>query len=274
MAVFSIATLPYFIALKSRIVWVPETRVARRFIGIFFAVSVYGLCVLAALGIFERVRRFSSFVIRQKEIPLEWILKQQFPAQAFDFIKHEPELIKIRAYVDWGGGGYAQWRAGEDGLALFWDGRYLFIELLKQAVRMADTKKRWNNFLKAWKIGLVVRAVPQADDYYPHAQNRPNGGRETFMRTKTALFYDSDEWALIWWDATSVVFVRRRAVSPGLLTSHEYKIRAPVDFYKVGFAVKTGKLTVDEVENEMLRNIREAGPNFLNTHFLELARSR
>ncbi|MEK7287280.1 MAG: hypothetical protein AAB091_01800 [Elusimicrobiota bacterium] len=280
IAIFGVATLPYLARMLS------DLRTSSNFFfpsflrergrGEGYPLRLLSGIGLIALGLFSGSRHFERahravFLFRNAADKERSYIAQNFPRKAFDFLERNPDLLALRTYTEWGWGGYAQWRAGLKGLRIFWDGRYLFHDLLKDALQRAYSEKQWSQFLQVWGIDLIVRSLPRNSEYRPYAQKLPNGQFSRLLKTKAAVFYPKDEWALIWWDEASIVLARRNAVSPSFLKKQEYQFWIPIDFYDVVFKLKQGSMNPGRLVQEMMRNREEAGKNFLNEFFLNMA---
>lgn len=265
-AVFAVSSLPYLARCSVMIMRPPWLRLAP-LVYIFF-LTVLGF--FAASTHLVRAKNVLFLAWRRPDYFSFYIAQKAFPVKAFDFISRHKELLSLHAMTEWGWGGYAQWRAGAQGLKIFWDGRYLFHNLLRQASFMAQAPKTWNLFLSAWRVDLIVRPRPTDGEYFPVAMALPGSPAAHLLRTKTALYYDPRDWALIWWDETSVVLARRSALPKNFLTRHEYRFRAPLDFHLLSFQAKQGAIDINLLAREMRRNQAQAGPNFFNRYFLDL----
>ncbi|MBI4063791.1 MAG: hypothetical protein HY401_05765 [Elusimicrobia bacterium] len=269
VAVFGIATLPYLITAYSEI-----QLKAGRWIKMAGTGILLMLTVLGARNFYATAKTRTETLIVQGGVPGPFVQTLGYPVRAFDFLDRNRYLFGLRAYLEWGWGGYAEWRAAEKGLKVFFDGRYLFHDLLDLAMTKAESPASWQSFLTDWQVNMVIRSTPKLDQYFVDETAKPGNSTDHLMRSRTALFYSPKEWALVYWDAVSLVLVRRSAVSSGFLKKHEYKIWAPLDFHAVLFGIKTGRIKPDQAIKEMRRNKLEAGDNFYNRYFARLAAQR
>lgn len=264
VAVFGVATMPYFLEA-----WSHCRRLAPLWFKTLAALSISAVACfffwLAAASAEHNIR-----IIRAKpKLNRDYINASMFPVLAFEFVeRYEADLPK-RIMSDWGWGGYVDWRLADNGFKVFFDGRYLFHSLMEEGMKYTDRPQAWSGFLKSRGVDLVIRSLPQTGDYMPSEAWDADASQERLLRSKTAVFYSPQEWALIWWDALSVVLVRRSAVSPHFLARREYQFWAPLDFEAVHFGLKTGRIDARGLEREMRRNYDEAGSNFINSYFFD-----
>ncbi|MEK6544861.1 MAG: hypothetical protein AABZ44_10545 [Elusimicrobiota bacterium] len=205
-------------------------------------------------------------IYHMKGIPKDYVAGGNFPAFALNFIEREPRLLKLKALVDWGWAGFAEWRLYRKGLRVYFDGRYLFHDLLHELQHAAAEPKEWGRIVKA--SGVEMLLIHYTDEYKP--VNVVEGGAQ-IMRNWHGVAIDPEQWALIWWDENALLFVDREKVDAPWLAAREYKIPIPYDPYLVEYYVKEGVLKPEAILKEVSRNAQEAGWNRRNKALFAIA---
>ena len=88
------------------------------------------------------------------------------------------------------------------------------------------------------------------------------------------LALPSKDWALVYWDDVSMVFVLRRAVPASWLSRREFRWLRPGDLQIIGLKIMSGMIPFDAVAEEVRRYRREIGAPLetirINAWFLAL----
>ncbi|HKY31913.1 MAG TPA: hypothetical protein VJV23_05195, partial [Candidatus Polarisedimenticolia bacterium] len=139
----------------------------------------------------------------------------RFPERAADFV--EAHLPEARLYNDVAFGGYLIWR-GHPGRKVFIDGRNeVHAPLLHELARSIDDGLAWRALLDRHRIDGAVAAYRRA----PVQVRRP-GSAEPALATFSELHFPRSRWALVHWDETAMVFVRRDGKFAPLAATSEY----------------------------------------------------
>jgi len=143
----------------------------------------------------------------------------RFPVKAADFI--DKRMPRARLYNDVAFGGYLIWR-GYPERRVFIDGRNeVHADLLRELSEAVDDGRRWTELLRRYAVeGAVVayrdRLVPVRDAATGTASSAPF----------SELHFPARAWALVWWDDTAMVYVRRDGPY-GALAAREYRSSRP-----------------------------------------------
>lgn len=224
-----------------------------------------GVFVLAAASLIYLGGRFyqsAETLYRARGVPRDYVSGGRYPSFAVNFIEKNPALAQLRTLAEWGWGGFVEWRLAPLGLKVYFDGRYLFHHLLHEMMLAAQHPKEWDRRVKEQGIELMLLNYPE--DFKPVRTANNKGGYAFLPRSWHSQAIDLNHWALVWWDAASLLFVDRQKVSPDWLKEHEYKIPLPFDPYWVEFQVQSGRLALGDVFKELARNAGSAGWNKRN----------
>ncbi len=142
------------------------------------------------------------------------------PQQAVDFVQQEqPPGNLFNAYVF---GGYISWRLYPE-TKIFIDGRNeVFAQLGREVGQAREDSRKWTELLERYAIGYALL------EYSPELEQTlimdPGGGapREVYRPSSYNKFPRS-RWALVFWDDTAMVFVRRTAETGQLIEAREYR---------------------------------------------------
>ncbi len=154
------------------------------------------------------------------------------------------ELGGRKLYNPWTWGGYLGWALNPD-YKVFTDGRYIFHKYLEPiSAAMAD-QDTWEKFAAGRGFELALFRRDHAA--LPFEQVSRKGVKSTVLRPSYLLFMPEEKWALIYWDAFSLLFARRGKAIPG-----EFKIIRPDDFESVKLSLCSGELTRKAAEAELV----------------------
>ncbi len=131
-----------------------------------------------------------------------------FPEGAIRFL--DDQGIRGRMFNSYGFGGYIIWRGG--GRQVFIDGRYRRVYtpgeygeykgIMESAAAWGEAERKYGFDHAVLEYDLLSRRFPD------HLLNNP-------------------DWALVYWDNHSLVFVKRTAERAKMIASHEYRIARP-----------------------------------------------
>ena len=82
---------------------------------------------------------------------------------------------------------------------------------------------RWEALLDRWNLDTAMVR------YHPPVAVRTPDGTPLGERGFSALWFRPERWALVWFDDTAMVLVRRTGADPDLLARHEYRTFRPDD---------------------------------------------
>lgn len=129
----------------------------------------------------------------------ESVRRHYFPIKAADFL--ERRGIEGTIYNDCGFGGYLSWRFGRE-RPTFCDSRYLFHGEIR-AQRLGQPAGVFHNKLKRFGVdyALVRHAAPRTSD--------DEGNPLPVPRSPWKTLFPANDWALVYWDDTALIFLRR-----------------------------------------------------------------
>lgn len=166
-------------------------------------------------------------------------------------------LAPLPLYNPWGWGGYLGWRL-HPAYRVFQDGRYLFHEFLPVVHEARATPESWQTFLASRGVDLAM--VPNLPQWVPDREVKdPDKPDRLLLRPVDRFFMPTKTWALIYWDAQAMVFVRREKAPRDWLKTREYRALYPKDFQYLALAVRQGKVRLRDLEAEAGRHARDSG---------------
>lgn len=165
--------------------------------------------------------------------------KLYYPSGAIKFL--DKNDINGRMYNSYGFGGYLIWKAPDR--PVFLDGREpIYKSLVAETKNALKDQKTWTKFLDKYRIDYAVESS-QGGAYF-------------------ALKYDPKKWALVYWDDTSMVMLRRGPAFARVIRSYEYKKAFP--YLGTGYAASVEKGSARAVEVELMRDIKDS-PRIVST---------
>ncbi|MCX5787898.1 MAG: hypothetical protein NTX64_05225 [Elusimicrobia bacterium] len=174
------------------------------------------------------------------------------PAGAVGFLKREREtLAKLKFYNSWNCGGYLDHHLYPD-YKVFLDGRYLFTSMLPELEDAITDPAAWGRFAGRYGLELVLFSL----DRPRYRLDSPRAGP---WRPFDVLALPGKDWALVYWDDVSMVFVLRRAVPAPWLARREFRWLRPGDLQIIGLKTMSGMIPFDAVAEEVRRYRREIG---------------
>lgn len=153
------------------------------------------------------------------------------------------ELGGRKLYNPWTWGGYLGWALNPD-YKVFIDGRYIFHKYLEPVSAAMADQDTWEKF--AVERGFELALFRRDYQLLPFEQVDRKGGRTKVLRPSYLLFMPEEKWALLYWDAFSLVFARR-----GKPAAAEFRILRPGDLESVKLALCSGDLAKKAAEAEL-----------------------
>ncbi len=150
--------------------------------------------------------------------------------------RHRGVLGGLKLFNPWHWGGYFGFRLHPD-YPVFFDGRYLFHHMLPAAYAAAESPEAHEKFLSRHGVGLAaVEWTPQFSQMKAYGKK----GEFVLSRPFYVFFFPKQEWALVYWDAKALVFVRRSAAPAQWLREHEYTVFRLRDYEAADRLIKEG----------------------------------
>lgn len=176
------------------------------------------------------------------------------PEGAARFLAEHREIVPARLYNEWEWGGYLAWTLPER--KVFVDGRYLFHPLLPEISRAAQDPRAWAAFLE--RRGLDAALVHNLDFMLDTQKRYPDGALKAFKRPWYTAYFPLERWALVHWNAQTLLFVSRRAVPAAWLKENEYRWHRPKDDEALEEGLERGEVPPKALEAERARHARAA----------------
>ncbi len=174
------------------------------------------------------------------------------PQRAVDFVEQEQPVGNLfNAYVF---GGYLSWRLYPE-TRIFIDGRNeVFAELGREVVQAREDSRKWAELLQRYEIGYALL------EYSPRLEETlimPPGGGEPRVVYRPSSFnkFPRSQWALVFWDDTAMVYVRRTAESGELVTAREYRHVYPENTACQLELIADGTADLGECRRELQRKL-------------------
>lgn len=149
----------------------------------------------------------------------ESVRRHYFPIKAADFL--ERQGIQGTIYNDCGFGGYLSWRFGRE-RPVFCDSRYLFHGEIR-AQRLGEPTVVFRGKLEDAGVdyALVKHAAPRTTD--------DEGMPLSVPRSPWKSLFPARDWALVYWDDTALIFLRRLPRLRPAIARYEYRALDPDD---------------------------------------------
>ncbi|MDA8131374.1 MAG: hypothetical protein M0011_07720 [Elusimicrobia bacterium] len=161
------------------------------------------------------------------------------------YLKSEASVLGgRRLYNPWTWGGYLGWALAPE-YRVFTDGRYLFHKYLVPVSEAMRDQDAWDRF--AAEKGFDIVIFRRDYSMLPYMQ-RAGKASVTVRRPSYLIFMPENKWALLYWDAFSVVFGRRGRPLPP-----EFRFLRPDDEESLKLALCSGTLKADAVSGELAR---------------------
>ena len=171
----------------------------------------------------------------------------RYPVAAGDFLQGEG--IDGRVFNEVAFGGYLIWRF--PGRPVFIDGRNeIYTELLPEIFEALEAPRRFWALTERWEIQAAVLRYPPEGQLVRYPGPPPRFVR----RSWSEVYFPSRDWALVHWDDTAMVRVRRDAVGPAWLARAELELN-PDDWPFVRGQVLAGELDPVVLGAELDRKI-------------------
>ena len=174
------------------------------------------------------------------------------PVKACRFLKAErAELKKLRLFNTYNCGGYVGYELYPD-YPVFVDGRYLFTDMLPPLESVYADPAAWNQFVDRFGIELVLFNLTRTR----YKDQSPQGGP---WRPFDVLAMPERDWALVYWDDVSMIFVRRRSASADWLKRREFRYLRPGDLQVIALKTISGMIPFAPLAAEVERYRKEIG---------------
>ncbi len=175
------------------------------------------------------------------------------PVRAVDFLAEARPPGNL--FNDMNTGGYAAWRLWPES-RIFIDGRNEVFTELQRRWRQAEQDPRlWAEMLDDFSIGHALISYRNPMDRVTVVDPR-SGQRRTFDRPFAAGRFPRQQWALVWWDDTAMVYVRRAAEAEALIAERESAHVYPESVDEQRLAIRQGRADAAACRRELERQLR------------------
>jgi hypothetical protein len=191
-------------------------------------------------------------------LPREGPFHDKFvPSRAAFFIEREGEVFsRLRTYNPWGWGGYLGFKLSP-WYKIFCDGRYIFHDEIAPEILAESDQAEWSKYFNERGLNAALM-VNEPKATFKTTKIYPDGSRKPFDRPYYLFFMPREDWALVYWDEKSLVFVRRSAVPAPWLAKFEYRYVRPGDDAAFAEALRRREIPLDRVKMEMKRHVLES----------------
>jgi hypothetical protein len=175
-----------------------------------------------------------------------------FPQQISIFTKqHNLQGNMLNSY---GFGGYLIWSLYPE-RKIFIDGRNeVYLPLLQKISKSRADNRQWNQLLHEYQIDYAL--LNYIDDLEKVTYINPNGESFVDYMPFTETHFPRTRWALIFWDDTGMVLVRRQGKNSKLV-SMEFQNLYPEGFDYMKKLVENGKIPKAQAISQLERKLRE-----------------
>jgi len=151
-------------------------------------------------------------------------------------------------------GGYLIWSLYPE-RKIFIDGRNeVYLPLLQKIVKSRADNRQWNQLLNEYQIDYAL--LSYVDDLEKVTYMHPNGESFVVYMPFTETHFPRIRWALIFWDDTGMVLVRRNGQNSNLLSTEFANVYPEgTDYMKQ--LVENGKISKDQAIRQLERKLRE-----------------
>jgi hypothetical protein len=173
-----------------------------------------------------------------------------FPERLATFV--EENGLRGNMMNSYGFGGYLAWRFFPERL-VFVDGRNeVFIDLLRRLQQARTDSRAWNALLRDHAIEYAV--LDYVDELDRVTTIAADGSARTTLAPVTATRFPRSRWALVDFDDTGMIFVRRDGVNARLV-SREYRFVYPEGNGYQQSLVASGAVPRDAAVAELRRKL-------------------
>lgn len=176
------------------------------------------------------------------------------PVRAVDFLEDvRPSGNIFNAYVF---GGYLSWRGWPEA-GIFIDGRNeVFADLGREVVRVRGDSRRWAALLERHRIGHALLEYDTRLEQTTLVD--PDGGQPRMvLRTSAMNHFPRRQWALVYFDDTAQVLVRRSEDHAALIEALEYRHVYPGSTEVQRQLIVDGEADAGQCRAELERKLRQ-----------------
>jgi len=185
--------------------------------------------------------------------------QKRLPVKACEFISSNKINGNVYNELEWGG--YIYWSLGRE-TKIFLDGRYIFYDILTnirylnhQLLRVLVFKP-WADFLNSYDIEYAI--VNASSTYFRYPEEIA-----PFSLSLRNIMFKRSEWALVYWDDTAFIFLKRIKKGQDFIDKHEYKFLWPYNLGQMEYLMENKMIPISKAEEELERNLSIVGKTHL-----------
>jgi len=188
-------------------------------------------------------------------LPSEIYAWNILPLRASQFIKDQN--IQGQMYNTYDFGGFLNYDLGPE-QKIFQDGRYIFYPFVVQehqfTTQMKDgiTKSGWVEYLDSYNVDYAICKYSIFGVKY-------TSGDPPFWISTLNVMFPRSQWALVFWDDTAVIFLKRIPKHQTIIDKFEYKALWPYNIHQMQHLVKAGLLSPQALKADLEFNERQVG---------------
>ena len=178
--------------------------------------------------------------------------KECYPIREVEFL--DKNKIKGRIFTEVKFGDYLIFKKYPPE-RVFIDGRNeIHEDLLKELFASLSSTESWQAFLEKYRLNIaLLRYPPQLQGVLYVSGNEIVKGYRAF----SAVYFPKARWALVYWDDSAMVFLKREPPVMEIIASQEYRMLNPDDSDYLLDKVKKNKLDGKEILSEIARKLQE-----------------
>lgn len=194
-------------------------------------------------------------------------MRNSFPERACEFVSRVN--IQGNMFNSYGFGGYIAWRLGPD-RKIFMDGRYIFLPLLEKLNHLRKSEGSLAQTISLYQEFFSSHNVAYAICRYQDSGFKLTNATVPFHLSVYNVYFPRSQWALIYWDDTALVFVKRDSMNDAIVKLYEYRYVWPHNPNQMMYLLREGIITKDQVRKELVRAEKSIGP----AHLINTLKSR
>ncbi len=202
-----------------------------------------------ALAIVVLIAAAAGFLFGRAGLGID---ERMIPVAAADFIAETRPPGNL--FNDMNTGGYAAWRLGPE-TRTFIDGRNeVFVELQRRIRRAEQDPELWRQMLDDYEIGHALISYSNP----PVTLAAPSGDTQrAAVQPFAASRFPRHDWALVYWDDTAMVYVRRSTAPAAIFAAHESRYVYPEAAGYQLAAIRSGRVPLAACLRELEEKLRD-----------------
>jgi hypothetical protein len=195
--------------------------------------------------------------IFKRPVPDSPVFWNRFPVKACDYVRDNG--IQGRMFNTYDIGGYIMWALGPE-RKVFMDGRYPFYSLLQRFDTLSEGVQASGVDQNEWPRFLDEHGVDYAIVDYPDHFFRYSNGDWPFRFSLLNVIFPRTSWALVYWDDSGLVFLKRTPAFKKIIDRDEYKFVWPYNLEQMNFLLHKGLVKKSQARAELDRHRQFPGP--------------